>query len=1105
MSGGGSIANDGEAAAAGGGGGRGEVTFTVVMSCLTAGAGGLLLGYDIGVTGGVTQMESFLQAFFPEVLRKMSSAKQDAYCIFDSQVLNAFVSSFYLSTMVASLVAGHLTKTLGRRNSLLIAGVLFFAGTLLNLAAVNISMLIIGRILLGVAVGFSSLAAPVYLAEIAPARWRGAFTASIGLFGNLGFLMADIINYRATTMARWGWRLSLGAGIVPAVIVIVGAAFIPDTPNSLALRGRLDEARDSLRRIRGAADVDAVLKDIVRAAEEDRRYESGALRRLLRREYRPHLVMAVLIMVFFEMTGAIVVAIFTPLLFYTVGFTSQKAILGSIITDVVSIVSVAAAAAVVDRHGRRRLFMVGGAVLILCQVAMAWIFGAQLGADGGRAMPRGYAVAVVALVCTYTAGLSVSWGSLSSVVTSEIFPLEVRSAALGLGGTISSALTFMQSQSFLEMLCSFKYGAFAYYAGWLVMMTAFVAAFLPETKGMPIESMGAVWAQHWYWRRFVQPAPAKQYAKPVYPRFQLGMAGGGSIANDGEAAAGGNGGGGEVTFTVVMSCLTAGAGGLLLGYDIGVTGGLTQMESFLQAFFPEVLRKMSSAKQDAYCIFDSQVLNAFVSSFYLSTMVASLVAGHLTKTLGRRNSLLIAGVLFFAGTLLNLAAVNISMLIIGRILLGVAVGFSSLAAPVYLAEISPARWRGAFTSSIGLFANFGFLMADMINYRATTMARWGWRLSLGAGIVPALIVIVGAASIPDTPNSLALRGRLDEARDSLRRIRGAGVAAADVDAELKDIVRAAEEDRRYESGALRRLLRREYRPHLVMAVLISVFYEMTGGVVVGIFTPLLFYTVGFTSQKAILGSIITDVVSISSVAVAAVVVDRRGRRTLFMVGGAVLILCQVAMAWIFGAELSTDGGRAMPRGYAVAVVALVCMYAAGLCVSWIPLSSVVTSEIFPLEVRSAALGLGGAISSALTFMQSQSFLEMLCSFKYGAFAYYAGWLVMMTAFVAAFLPETKGVPIESMGAVWAQHWYWKALCQAGTGQAGRWAGMMRWESGFAARVHAVRRWPSNLHHDGHAFVSTLSFDLSVGAEPTINPRSPHPPPDDRLIPLNYYL
>ncbi|KAL5208665.1 hypothetical protein ABZP36_033100 [Zizania latifolia] len=501
----------------GGGGGGGEVTFTVVVSCLTAASSGLLLGYDIGITGGLTQMESFLEAFFPDVLRKMSNAKQDAYCIFNSQVLNAFVSSFYLASMLASVVAGHVTKTWGRRNSMLIGGLLFFAGALLNLAAVNIGMLIVGRVLLGVAVGFTSLAAPVYLAEIAPARWRGAFTSSLSFFTNVGFLMADLINYGATTIPRWGWRLSLGAGIVPAVVIIVGAALIPDTPNSLALRGRLDEARDSLRRVRGAAaDIDAELKDIVRAAEEDKRYESGSFRRLGRREYRPHLVMAVLMTVFFEMTGVIVVSIFTPLLFYTVGFTSRKAILGSIITDVVCLASVAVAALVVDRQGRRSLFMLGGAVLILTQVAVAWIFGAQLGTDGGTAMPmqRGYAIAVVAIVCAYTAALSASWGTLSTVITSEIFPLEVRSAALGLGGVISSALTFMQSQSFLEMLCSFKYGTFAYYAGWVVVMTAFVAAFLPETKGVPIESMGAVWAQHWYWRRFVKPAPAKQADGP---------------------------------------------------------------------------------------------------------------------------------------------------------------------------------------------------------------------------------------------------------------------------------------------------------------------------------------------------------------------------------------------------------------------------------------------------------------------------------------------------------------------------------------------------------------------------------------------------------------
>lgn len=499
------------------GGGGGAITFTVVVSCLTAASGGLLLGYDISVTGGLMQMESFLQAFFPEILRKTNNAQQDAYCIFKNQTLTMFVSSLYLAGIISSLVSGHLTRTVGRRNSMLIGGLLFLAGVVLNFTAVNISMLVIGRVLLGLAIGFTSLSAPVYLAEIAPARWRGAFTTCFHFFFNLGMFMADMVNYGTNSIPRWGWRLSLGVGVVPAAVIIAGAALIPDTPNSLVLRGRLDEARASLRRIRGAAaDVDAELKDIASAVEQDRRHESGAFRRLFCwREYRPHLAIAVATPVFFDLTGMIVVSIFTPLLFYTVGFTNQKAILGSIITDVVSLASIAVAGLAVDRYGRRSLLMVGSAVLILSQVAMAWIFGAQLGTDGGQSMPGGYAAAVVALVCVYTAGFGVSWGPLKWVVTSEIFPLEVRPAALGLGGAISGVLVFVQSQSFLEMLCSFKYGTFLFYAGWVVVMVACVAAFLPETRGVPIESMGAVWEKHWYWKRFVRPssAPATATAK----------------------------------------------------------------------------------------------------------------------------------------------------------------------------------------------------------------------------------------------------------------------------------------------------------------------------------------------------------------------------------------------------------------------------------------------------------------------------------------------------------------------------------------------------------------------------------------------------------------
>ncbi|RLM80603.1 sugar transport protein 5-like [Panicum miliaceum] len=458
MTGGGALAVGSE------GGGGGAITFTVVMSCLTAASGRLLLGYDISVTGGLMQMESFLQAFFPEILRKTNNAQQDAYCIFRNQELTMFVSSLYLAAILSSLVSGHLTRT----------------------------------------------SAPVYLAEIAPARWRGAFTSCFHFFFNLGMFMADLVNYGTDTIPRWGWRLSLGVGLVPAAVIIVGAALIPDTPNSLVLRGRLDEARASLRRIRGAAaDTEAELESIARAVEQDRRHASGAFRRLFcRREYRPHLVIA-------GDAGVLrsdghdrgVHFHAAPLLH------RRKAIQGSIITDVVSLASIAVAGLAVDRYGRRSLLMLGSAVLILSQVAMAWVFGARLGTDGGKSMPRGYAAAVVALVCVYTAGFGVSWGPLKWVVTTEIFPLEVRPAALGLGGAISGVLIFVQSQSFLEMLCSFKYGTFLFYAGWVVVMVASVAAFLPETRGVAIEAMGAVWERHWYRKRFVTLAPASAPAK----------------------------------------------------------------------------------------------------------------------------------------------------------------------------------------------------------------------------------------------------------------------------------------------------------------------------------------------------------------------------------------------------------------------------------------------------------------------------------------------------------------------------------------------------------------------------------------------------------------
>ncbi|KAL6650822.1 hypothetical protein ACP70R_009747 [Stipagrostis hirtigluma subsp. patula] len=500
MAGGMVVATDGPAADYGGG-----LTFSVFITCLVAASGGLIFGYDIGISGGVSAMEPFLRRFFPHVLKRMAEAKQgNEYCIYDSQALAAFTSSLYVAAAVASLVASRVTRALGRQAIMLIGGALFFAGAAFTGAAVNIAMLIVGRMLLGLGVGFTNQAAPLFVAEMAPPRWRGALTAGIPFFLTLGALIANLINY-ATARVSWGWRVSLALAGAPAAVMFVGALFLTDTPSSLVVRGRLARARAALLRVRGpSADVDAELREISRAVEAARQSEDGAFRRMAtRRDYRPHLVFAVAVPVFTQLTGVIVLAFFAPLVFRTVGFGSNAALMGAVILGAVNLGSLLLSTLVIDRYGRKVLFMVGGIQMIICQVGISWIMGAQLGKSGEAAMARPYAVAVVVLTCLHSAGFGVSWEPLAWVVPSEIYPVDIRSLGQAMNVSISMGLAFVQTQTFLAMLCRFKYATFAYYAAWVAVMTVFVALFLPETKGVPLESMGEVWVKHWYWKRFV--------------------------------------------------------------------------------------------------------------------------------------------------------------------------------------------------------------------------------------------------------------------------------------------------------------------------------------------------------------------------------------------------------------------------------------------------------------------------------------------------------------------------------------------------------------------------------------------------------------------------
>nr|XP_043622894.1 sugar carrier protein C-like [Erigeron canadensis] len=489
----------------------GRLTWNVCVAAMLAAFGGLIFGYDIGISGGVTSMTPFLDKFFPKVSKNLqqsntSDSSSNQYCKFNSFTLTMFTSSLYLAALFASFLAIFLTKRFGRKVSMLCGGVTFCAGALINGFAQYTWMLYAGRLLLGLGIGFANQAVPLYLSEIAPYQHRGALNVMFQLSITIGILVANAVNVGfARIDGGWGWRLSLGGAIVPAIAFIVGTLLVPDSPSSLLGREKLQEAKENLRKIRGVDDVQEEFNDLVAACEQSKRMDQNPLRNLfLDRRYRPQATFAILIPFFQQFTGMNVFMFYAPVLFKTMGFGDNGALVSALITGVVNMVATIVSILTVDKFGRRFWFLEGGIQMLFCQVVITIAIALKFGLNGNPGeLPGWYSGLVVAAICIYIAGFAWSWGPLGWLVPSEIFSLEVRSAAQGVNVIVNMIFTFLIAQIFLQMLCAFRYGLFIFFTFWVLVMTGFVYFFLPETKGIPIEDMSGIWKQHWYWKRFV--------------------------------------------------------------------------------------------------------------------------------------------------------------------------------------------------------------------------------------------------------------------------------------------------------------------------------------------------------------------------------------------------------------------------------------------------------------------------------------------------------------------------------------------------------------------------------------------------------------------------
>src|SRR5262252_1879033 len=427
-----------------------------------AALGGLLFGYDTGVISGAL-------LFIREELAL-------------SATMQGIVVAIVLAGAVfGAAAAGSLSDRFGRRRVILGAGLLFIAGALLSAVAEELTMLLTGRFLVGLGIGIASMLTPLYLAEIAPARERGAIVSLNQLCITIGILVSYLVGFAlASFTGGWRWMLALGA--LPGIILTIGMIILPESPRWLAGHGRLRDAGLVLRRLRGTADVSDELNALRTDIARQGRQLAGWTELLSSRMRRP-LVIGVGLAMFQQVTGINTVIYFAPTIFQTAGLSSAAiSILATAGVGAVNVIMTLVSIRLIDRLGRRQLlyWSLGGMAATL--LVLSGVF--YSGASGE------FAWIAVAAVAAFVGFFAIGLGPVFWLLISEIFPLALRGRAMSLATVANWGFNLIVSATFLDLvIAAGNAGTFLIYAVLSLGALAFVGVMVPETKGHSLEQI----------------------------------------------------------------------------------------------------------------------------------------------------------------------------------------------------------------------------------------------------------------------------------------------------------------------------------------------------------------------------------------------------------------------------------------------------------------------------------------------------------------------------------------------------------------------------------------------------------------------------------------
>ena len=432
----------------------------VFAAAAFAALGGLLFGYDTGVISGAL---IFIRTQF-------------GLTTFQQELL---VSVVLIGAATGALSGGRLADVFGRRFMLLVTALIFVIGALICAGAPSLSVLVIGRLIVGLGIGLATSTVPIYISEVSPPQTRGWQVSLFQLAITIGILAAYLVDYIFSS--SMGWRWMLGLAFVPGAILGLGMIRMPESPRWLAEHGQSDLARGVLARIRGTENIESEWLEIQKTLAEAE--ERGRFSDLLSPSLRAALTIGIGLAIFQQVTGINTVIYYAPLIVQSAGIsTASGAILATAGIGLVNVIMTVVAMWLIDHAGRRPLLLTGIAGMILSLAVLGFVF----------RMPAGGALAWLAVVTlmVYVASFAISLGPIFWLLIAEIYPLRVRGIAEGTAAGMNWAFNFLVSITFLTLLevlgpsLTFWVYALLAIASWL-----FSYYLVPETKGRTLEEI----------------------------------------------------------------------------------------------------------------------------------------------------------------------------------------------------------------------------------------------------------------------------------------------------------------------------------------------------------------------------------------------------------------------------------------------------------------------------------------------------------------------------------------------------------------------------------------------------------------------------------------